>query len=282
MAKHEVIDAETGEVLNHANAVAMASPRPDPNGGILAVIERVAMDPNSDVEKLERMLGMKERLDERAREDEDRAARRQFFTDLTAAQSAIPVVLKNRRNTFNNSTYADMAAIEVDAMPVIRQHGFSVSAKSIPGAEAGYQRVVFRVAHRDGHVDEYEDDFPLDNQGTGGKASKTNIQAKGSTVHYARRYMLCAYFNIAVADADGVPQRESQTAAIAAPTELTAGQAKTLRDLIVATKTNEAKFLAAANAATIEAIAPKDFPRLEGLLKRKQAEASSAAPAVAA
>lgn len=294
MAKHEIIDTETGEVLEAGTAVAKAdnrfyresTPAQSQSADLMSVIAQVAMNANADVDKLERMLAMKERLDERAREDEDRAAQRQFFADLTSAQSEVPVVVKNRKNTFNNTAYADLAAIESAAMPIVRKFGFSVTAKSIPGAEEGMQRVSFRVAHRDGNVDEFEDDFPLDNQGTGGKASKTGIQAKGATVTYARRYMLCGYFNIAISDADGVPQRAQ--AEPAAPVELTAGQAKALRDLITATGTDERRFLANAKAASIEEIAPREFGRLESLLKRKHAEIKAApkaepeAPAVAA
>lgn len=263
MTEQRQIDIIDAEVVNVPSRVQSPS-------SMLAVIERVALDPAADVAKLERMLDMKERLDDRAREDARRDAERQFYADLVAAQSAIPVVVKNRKNTFNNTAFADLAAIEDAAMPIIRQHGFSVSAKSVPGADDGSQRIIFRVAHRLGHVDEFQDDFPLDNQGTGGKASKTNIQAKGSTVTYARRYMLCAYFNIAIADSDGAPK---QTAP-AAPVELSAAQAKRLRDLIASTATDEAKFLASAKSESIEAIRPADFARLEQLLVTKAQRAA--------
>lgn len=282
MTKHQTvtIDQDTGEVLE-GTAVAVApqqAPAPaNPVDAMLSFIERAATDPSIDLNKFERMLDMKERLDDRAREDRNRDAERQFYADLVAAQSALPVIVKNRKNTFNNTAFADLAAIEDAAMPVIRAHGFSVSAKSVPGAEAGNQRVVFRVAHRLGHVDQFEDDFPLDNQGTGGKASKTNIQAKGSTVTYARRYMLCAYFNIAIADGDGAPQqRQSSAPQIAAPTELTAGQVKVLRTLIEQTDTDPKRFLSSAKAESLEDVKPADFPRLEALLKRKLADKQAA------
>lgn len=284
MTKHETIDAETGEVIE-GTAVAVAPQQAiapaNPVDAMLSFIERAATDPSIDLNKFERMLDMKGRLDDRAREDRKQEAERQFYADLVAAQSAVPTVIRNRTNTFNNTKFADLAAIEDSAMPVIRAHGFSVSAKSVPGAEAGNQRVVFRVAHRLGHVDQFEDDFPLDNQGTGGKASKTNIQAKGSTVTYARRYMLCAYFNISIADTDGAPQQRQQAAQIAAPTELTAGQVKILRTLIEQTDTDQKRFLATAKAEAIEDVRPADFPRLEALLKRKLADKQAAAQAAA-
>lgn len=263
MTQQTKLKTQSAEIIDAQPAQPVPAVRQD-SGVVLTIIEKMAAMENIDIEKMEKFLEMKERIDDRAREDEDRAAKRDFFADLAMAQRDVPVVVKNRKNTFNNTTFADLAAIEAAAMPVIRDHGFSVSAKSVPGAEQGMQRVLFRVAHRNGWVDEYSDDFPLDNQGTGGKASKTNIQAKGSTVTYARRYMLCAYFNIAIADTDGAPQQP------AAPQELTAAQAKELYTLIEETGTDEAQFLKAAKAASVEAISPARFDGLRTRLLQKK------------
>tara|TARA_R110002074_G_scaffold125024_2_gene261893 strand:+ start:12747 stop:13586 length:840 start_codon:yes stop_codon:yes gene_type:complete len=256
----KTVDTQNGELVE----------MPKQQDSIMAVIARVASDPDADITKLERMLEMKERLDDRAREDENRAAQKEFFAALTAAQSEVPVVVKNRQNDFNKSTFADLAAIENVAMPVIRSHGFNVTAKSIPGAENGMQRILFRVAHTCGHVDEFEDDYALDSAGSGGKASKTPIQAKGSTVTYARRYMLCAYFNIAIGDRDGQPQKPAEKS------ELTASQSKEIYGLIEETSTDEKLFLKAAKAASVEAIAPARFDALRARLIQKRNDQAAA------
>ncbi|MGY6410765.1 MAG: ERF family protein [Alkalilacustris sp.] len=241
--------------------------------GILAVIERAALDPNVDIEKMERLLAMKERLDERTREDEARAAERSFIASLGAAQAEVPVVLRTRKNKFADYTYADLADIENQAMPVIRKHGFSVRAWGGAGAEPGFQRVFFRVAHVDGHTHEIHDDFPLDGSGTGGKTNKTAIQAKGSTTSYGRRYLLCGYFGIATADDDGRATTHAQ-----APSELSAKQAARLRQLIEQSETEEPKFLAHARAESVEEIDPSLFATLEQMLlmKIKKAEMAKA------
>lgn len=177
-----------------------ATPPVDP---MVNMIERVVMDPNLPIERIEQMMALKERMEDRAREDRARDAERSFYAALAQAQAAVPTVTKNKDNKQTTSRYADLAAIEDQAMPVIRQHGFSVSAWSTPGAEAGFQRIRFRVAHECGHVDEIEDDFALDDKGAKGTVNKTQLHAKSSTVTYARRILLCAYFNIATADDDG-------------------------------------------------------------------------------
>lgn len=204
---------------------------------MVSMIERLATDPNADLEKLERMLAMKERMEDRAREDRSIEAQRVFFSQLAKAQSEIPVVLKNKNNEQTRSKYADLAAIEAQAMPVIRSHGFAVSAWPVSGAGDGMQRVRFRVSHELGHTDELEDDFPLDGSGLKGTQNKTPLHAKGSTVSYARRYFVAGYFNIATTDDDG----NSGGGKASGP--ITEEQFAALRDLIEKAKADEDKLL---------------------------------------
>jgi hypothetical protein len=239
-----------------------------PADPMITMIERVVLDPDADISKLEKMLEMRERIEDRAREDRARAAHRAFIGAHAAAQSEVPVVVRTRKNDFSKYTYADLADIETQAMPIIRRHGFSVTAWPGPGAPDGMQRVHLRVAHIDGHVDEISDDFPLDNSGTGGKTNKTSIQAKGSTTSYGRRYLLCGYFGIATADDDG---SRRQVEAPAAST-ISAKDAARIRDLIEETGADEAKFLGVAKVDDVDDIPAAQVSRMIGLLERKQRE----------
>lgn len=223
---------------------------------MVSMIERVALDPNIPLDRLEQMLAMKERMEDRQREDDAREAQRQFFAALAEAQNEIPVVLKNKANDQTRSRYADLAAIEEQAMPVIRKHGFAVSAWPKPGAAEGYQRVAFRVAHRGGHFDEVEDDFALDDKGAKGVVNKTALHAKGSTVTYARRYLLTGYFNIATADDDGNRAMSPVSAFI------DDDQYLELRDLIVKAGIPEKVVLDAERIADLGNLPAKDFDRV--------------------
>lgn len=242
-----------------------------PADPMVAMIERVVLDPDADISKLEKMLEMRERIEDRAREDQARAAHRAFIQAHAAAQSDVPLIIRTRKNTFSGYTYADLADIETQAMPVIRRHGFSVTAWPGPGAPNGMQRVHLRVAHVDGHVDEVCDDFPLDNSGTGGKTNKTAVQAKGSTTSYGRRYLLCGYFGIATADDDGSRRQTAPTA-----DTISAKDAARIRELMDETSTDAEKFLKVARAKSIEDIPGQDASRLIGLLERKRKEAANA------
>ena len=276
MAKQEVIEQGAVMAMPTAALPVVADP-------MMAMIERVVLDPNADISKLERLLDMKERLEDRTRDDAA-AAKRAFFAGLAAAQAEVPLVVRTRKNAFAGYTYADLADIETQAMPIIRKHGFAVVARSESGADAGFQRVRMQVSHIGGHVEDFADDFPLDVGGKDGKSNKTGVQAKGSTTSYGRRYMLCGFFGIATADDDGQGGRRDPRQGNAAPqpTALSGHQVNTLRGLIASTGTDEAKFLAAAKVEAIEDIPPVEYPRLLGLLKRKQTEQAAAKKAEAA
>ena len=86
-----------------------------PADPLISMIERVALDPSADINKLERMLEMKERM-------EAKAAEREFNDAFAQCQREIPTVLKNRRNQQTNSNYADLAAVEAAVMPTVNAH----------------------------------------------------------------------------------------------------------------------------------------------------------------
>ncbi|WP_017277255.1 ERF family protein [Sinorhizobium meliloti] len=119
------------------NAVAKHEPQEDTrivpanDAPMVAMIERIVMDPSIPIDRLEQMLAMKERMEDRnremAREDREYAAKTAYFSAMSACQAELPVVTKNRRNSHTNSSYADLAAIEDQAMPIIYKHGFGVS-----------------------------------------------------------------------------------------------------------------------------------------------------------
>jgi hypothetical protein len=236
---------------------------PDQSAPMVQMIERIAMSPDIPIERLEQMLAMKERMEDRAREDEDRRAKRDFHEALAAAQGEIPVVLKNRANDHTRSRYADLAAIEQQAMPVIRKHGFSVSAWSVPGADTGFQRVHFRVA-RGGHVEDMEDDFPLDGVGAQGKQNKTPLHAKGSTTTYGRRYMICAFFNIATSDDDGNAGGGAVDASTITPEQFTA-----LRDLIEQAEADKGKLLAHFRIDHLGELPASKYGTADAMLRKK-------------
>lgn len=171
-----------------------------PADPMVSMIERVAMDPNVPIERLERMMDLKDRHDEGIRRDRAEHARQAFNTAMSRAQSEMPTVVKSKKNDHTRSTYADLSDIEEQAMPIAYKHGFSVSFTPAGTDERGNLLIDWCVMHEDGHTRQGQAGFPLDGAGAQGKANKTGIQAMGSTMTYARRYLICNLFNIATDD----------------------------------------------------------------------------------
>ncbi|MDI6838059.1 MAG: ERF family protein [Rhizobiaceae bacterium] len=200
---------------------------------MVAMIERIAMDPNIPIDRLEKMLAMKERMEDRnremAREDREYAAKTAYFSAMSECQKELPVVVKNRRNTHTKSSYADLAAIEEQAMPIIYKHGFGVSFQPDGYNEIGELLIKWEISHSSGYVRNGVGAIPVDGAGAKGAVNKTGTQAFGSTATYGRRYLLCMLFNISTGDdRDGnrIPSDDNEGNTI------TDDQAAEIRDLL--------------------------------------------------
>lgn len=211
------------EIQNHDEGKMI----PANDAPMVAMIERIAMDPNIPIDRLEKMLAMKERMEDRAREDQDRVARQAYFKAMAECQADLPVVIKRSKNDHTKSTYADLAAIEQQAMPTIHRYGFMVSFQPAGMNDKGEQRIKWTVAHSAGHIETGEAEIPVDNAGTNGTRNKTGTHAFGSTATYGRRYLLCMLFNISTGD-----DRDGNNPEQGSSDPITAEQAVTLRGLI--------------------------------------------------
>jgi hypothetical protein len=167
---------------------------------MVAMIERVVCDPNASVEKLERMLAMKERLEDRALEETRRHQKQAYYQAMSKCQEQLKVITKNKNNEHTKSRYADLAALAEQADPVIHKHGFTVSFQPAGTNEKGELSIKWTIAHEGGHIESDTADIPVDNAGSQGKVNKTGTQAFGSTMTYGRRYLKLMLFDIATGD----------------------------------------------------------------------------------
>ena len=180
----------------------------------------------ADMNSVKECMAMKERMEDRAREAAERQAKKDYFKAMSACQKEIPVVTKTQRNDHTKSNYADLAAIEEQAMPVIHSHGFAVSFQPDGYNDKGELRIRWEISHEGGHSRDGVGEIPVDGAGSQGKVNKTGTQAFGSTATYGRRYLLCMLFNISTGDdRDGnVPNDAGAT--------ITPEQRNDLQDLI--------------------------------------------------
>lgn len=160
---------------------------------MIAVIERAANNPEVDIEKMERLLAMQERI-------MDRQSEIAFNEAMNACQRECPSVFKAAQNSSNRSKYAKLEAVDDAIRPVYTSHGFSLSFGSRE-AEDGVT-VLCKVSHIQGHSRDYELKGALDLTGIKGERNKTDIMALGSSVSYLRRYLTCMIFNVILTDED--------------------------------------------------------------------------------
>lgn len=164
--------------------------------GILAVIARAAKDPNVDVDKMERLFAMQERV-------LSRDAEQRFNEAMAAAQKEMPQIKRGGKNTTTNSTYAELDAMSEAMLPVIAKHGFSLSFGTDVSPLPNHYRVTCDVSHIGGHTRTYNADVPADLTGMKGTPNKTSTHAFGSTLSYGRRYLKMLIFDVATTDDDG-------------------------------------------------------------------------------
>lgn len=170
--------------------------------GIVAVIERAALNPDIDVEKMERLLAMQERI-------MTRNAEMAFNSAMRSAQEEMPKVLRNKSNEQTSSKYADLERVNEIIVPVYTKHGFSLSFGTGTSSLDGHILITCLVSHIEGHTRPYQCDMPLDLAGLKGNQNKTPTHAHGSTMSYGRRYLTLLIFNITLTNEDKDGNRPS-------------------------------------------------------------------------
>src|ERR1700731_2868610 len=200
----------------------LAAPPSDSPSRVLALIERVALDPRADVEKLERMMAMYERLKAKEAELAYNAAKGRILKRLARVK-----IVKNRsvlyeiekgkpqKGIYEAFKYAPLEEIDKHLRPLLADEGMDLSFSGEP-REGGDILIRGRLKHLPGG--HYEDSFmPAPPDTTGGKS---NVQAVGSTNSFLRRYVACNIFNIVVVgdddDRNGGIVDEAQTKTILA------------------------------------------------------------------
>lgn len=179
------------DIEHNQRALAVQTPPIEP---MLALVERAARDQTIDVEKMEKLLVMAERLQARKAEAE-------YDLAMNLAQSEMRPVANDSDNPQTRSRYVSYGALDRAVRPIYTQHGFSLSfGTKSPSPDR--VTVTCRISHRAGHTERVEIDMPADGKGAKGGDVMTKTHATGSAVSYGMRYLLKMIFNIAVGEYD--------------------------------------------------------------------------------
>ncbi len=168
---------------------------PAVNAEPVSMFERLASNPSVDVDKLERMMAMKERADLRAAEELFNAA-------MSKAQQAMRPIAADATNPQTRSKYATYAALDSKLRPIYTEHGFGMSFNTGEGAQAEWIRVLCYVTHSGGFARTYHADMPADGKGAKGGDVMTRTHAVGAAMSYGMRYLLKMIWNVAVGEDD--------------------------------------------------------------------------------
>jgi hypothetical protein len=212
----------TLQIEHSERPVARLPPAPssDSPSTVLALIERVALDPHADVEKLERVMAMYERLKAKEAELAYNAAKGRILKKLARIK-----IVKNRsvlcefekgkpqQGIYEAFKYAPLEEIDKHLRPLLAEEHMDLSY-SDESREGDGILIRGRLKHLPGG--HYEDSLmPAPPDTTGGKS---NVQAVGSTNSFLRRYIACNIFNIVVVgdddDGTGGTIDEAQTKTI--------------------------------------------------------------------
>ncbi|MFN2411388.1 MAG: ERF family protein, partial [Halomonas sp.] len=128
---------------------------------IIQVIERAALNPDVDIDKMERLLQMQERV-------MDRQAMMAYSAAMASMQTELPSI--EERGQTNNGFYATLEDIVDTVRPIMQKHGFAVSFR-IQTQERGIQ-ITGVLMHKDGHREETSMLLPADISG-----NKNAVQA---------------------------------------------------------------------------------------------------------
>ena len=184
---------ETTEMITETDNVSRETSEPIGATSIIQVIERAAMNPDVDMEKMERLLVMQERILDRQGEVE-------FSNAMARVQAALPTVTRNAYNQQTSSKYAKHESLAEAIKPVYTKEGFSITFSEGEAPKEGFIRIIGILRHRAGYKEKHHVDMPLDIAGIKGSVNKTPTHATGSTFSYGRRYLTCLIFDVATGD----------------------------------------------------------------------------------
>lgn len=183
------MNARANEVIPAAEVATL------PTATLLQVIERAAANPAVDIDKMERLMAMHERV-------VARDAEAAFNDAMTACQGEVRQVMPDAFNPQTKSRYASYPALDAKLRPVYSKHGFAISYNTKPSTLGADWMVVMALVSKGAYTRPYEIDMPRDGKGAKGGDVMTKTHATGAGMQYGMRYLLKGIFNVAIGDLD--------------------------------------------------------------------------------
>lgn len=236
------------DLVTQQQAVERREPTP------MQIISRLAENPNLEaVEAIERLMKLHLEL-------EDRSAKASYAAAMARLQARLPQIDKDGQA--KNSKFAKLESIDIIIRPMLADEGFSLSIDE----EAHTEKTVTFLAimsHRDGHSESKRLTVPLDvaSKNRDGISIRPAIQDAGSTVSYARRYLIKMHLNIIEKDEDTDGHAKAT---------ITEDEALDLATLIQDTKSDLARFLNHFRVPNVKSLLKSQHAEALQMLRKKQ------------
>ena len=178
----------SGELITREPEGGAAAKQADESSAVsfINMIERASRDPAVDIDKMERLMQMHERMIARQAETD-------YYAALAAMQTELPILPE--RGTIKNksggtqSKYVLWEDLNEIIKPILSRHGFAISF--LPGNEGAKITVTGILSHAGGHSVRSTMVIPLDESG-----AKNGVQGLGSSTSYGKRYVASAMLNL--------------------------------------------------------------------------------------
>lgn len=258
-ASNSVMDgAGRGSAIVHGSGNRELAPSSanNPVADTLALIERMATNKDVDADKMGKLVDMQIKI-------MDKQAEMDFNKALARMKPRLPKISKrgmiefvDKNNNTRRTPYAKYEDIQEAIQPLLTDEGFSLSFNSVyqNNAPTLYECT---LSHENGHNKTISMPLPLDTSG-----SKNNLQAGGSTISYAQRYLVKMMFDLIFEGEDNDGNGEC----------ITEHQAKEIKDMLKKTGADVKKFLTFVHAASVDEMLAGDYKKAINLLKAKEAK----------
>lgn len=175
-------NTHNGSLVHSSNAKIVST---DP---FLPIIEQVSKASDGDIAKLEKLLEMKKNWDKEQ-------ARKSFLCAFSAFQEEMPPVQKLKSG--HHGKYADICDLVSIAKPYLSKNGLSYRFQQTDSERR--MTIECIISHVDGHSVSTSMESELVTASNGGM---NNLQQRGATISYIRRYALSSALGIVTADED--------------------------------------------------------------------------------
>jgi len=221
----------------------------------------VAAAQDVDVEKLEKLMDLQERW-------EDRQAKHAFVVAMATVQESIEPVIADAENDQTGSRYSKLTTIVSALAPHYTKEGFSLSFSTGDCAsqrliDDGWFRTLAELNHVGGYTKTYHVDLPADTRGPQGTVNKTVIHGTKSAITYARVILMGLIFNFTTTqDVDN----DGNTGPVATIDDK---QVCVIKEAIEAGAADEAHLLKWQGVDCLEDIREQNWTVIENLIMRK-------------